>query len=207
MSQSESVLEKYLPKDSLELVMPLLRDAPVELKIKAPRKTKFGDYRFPKNGERHKISINSNLNSFAFLITLLHEIAHLQAFLQFGRTIKPHGKEWQQTFIDVSEPFLKKNIFPESLSLVLKKSLNQGNASSCTDLNLYRELQKYDAQENLYVEDLEHGTVFIAANNVTFKKGPKARKRYKCLNLDNGREYMVHPLAVVKLIQNEIQSV
>jgi predicted SprT family Zn-dependent metalloprotease len=36
-------------------------------------------------------TVNSNLNKYKFLITLIHEISHLVAFEKFGRNIKPHG--------------------------------------------------------------------------------------------------------------------
>lgn len=204
MSKAKGVLEKYLPPDSLDLVMPLLKSEPVELKIKSPRSTKFGDYRFPKKGERHKISVNNNLNSYAFLITLLHEIAHLKTFVQFGTKIKPHGKEWQNMFLEIAQPFIHQNIFPENLKKVLLKSLQKGNASSCTDLDLFRELQKFDEQTSLMVEDLPEGELFKAQNNMLFKKGPKARKRFRCLNIDNGKEYMVHPLAIAVPINKNV---
>ncbi|MDZ7848645.1 MAG: hypothetical protein U5L96_18960 [Owenweeksia sp.] len=75
-------------------MMALLRSEPVMLKIVSPRKTKFGDYRFPqKRDPRHRISLNSNLNPFAFLITLIHEMAHLKAFKDYGHKIKAHGPE------------------------------------------------------------------------------------------------------------------
>jgi predicted SprT family Zn-dependent metalloprotease len=43
---------------------------------------------------KHEITVNSNLNKYKFLITLIHEISHLVAFEKFGRNIKPHGNEW-----------------------------------------------------------------------------------------------------------------
>lgn len=201
MRESESILSKYVPENSLELLMPLLKEDPIELKIKKPRRTKFGDYRIPKKGERHQISINNNLHPFAFLITLLHEIAHLKAFVHFGNRIKPHGKEWQSTFYNISKPFLDQNIFPRDLAVILENSLKKGGASSCTDLDLFRELQKFEDSSKFLVEELEEGSIFRADNNKTFKKGAKARKRYKCVCLDNGKEYMVHPLAKAELIE------
>lgn len=203
MKQSESVLSKYLPPNCIDLVMPLLKGEPIEIKIKAPRTTKFGDYRFPKAGERHQISLNNNLNPYAFLVTLIHEVAHLKAFVNHGKMIKPHGSEWQKTFLELSKPFIDQNIFPDNLKEALLKSLQKGRASSCSDLNLFRELQKFEDNPKTKVEDLPEGTTFVADNKMIFKKGPKARKRYKCLNISNGRQYMVHPLAFAEVVENE----
>ncbi len=203
LSNHTSVLLNYIPESSLPLVTSLLQSEPVTITITKPRKTKFGDYRFPTNGSKHKISINCNLNKYAFLITLIHEMAHLKAFKNYGRNIKPHGNEWQQCFINLAEPFLNKAIFPEDLKSVFIKTLNKGVASSCTDLDLFRALKEYDLQTSQLctVESLEELAYFAIGKNKIFKKGPKSRKRYRCLNLQNGKEYMVHPLAEVQEIQ------
>ena len=193
-----------MPAQSVELALTLLRSEPVELKITRPRKTKFGDYRFPTNGGRHRISVNANLNPYAFLITLIHEMAHLKAFKDFGKQIKPHGEEWQHTFRELAKPFIEANIFPGQLTKSLIKSLNRGAASSCTDLELFRALKQYDERPDhiVTVEQIEDGEHFKLDHNKIFKKGPKSRKRYRCLNLSNGREYMVHPLAEVQKVEN-----
>ncbi len=206
MKEAKSTLERYLPSGSMALAMELLRSEAVQLKIVRPRSTKFGDYRFPKEGDmRHRISINSNLNPYAFLITLIHEMAHLKAFKYYGKRIKAHGSEWQQTYLELSQSFIAEGIFPEELSAHLKLSLQRGSASSCTDVNLYRILKQYDQspEKVLHLEDIEEGQVFQVDGKKLFRKGPKLRKRYRCQNLINGREYMVHPLVEVEPIETE----
>lgn len=197
----EEVLKKYVPHSSISLLIPLLRKYPLQLKISKPRKTKFGDYRFPKGDGRHRISVNHNLNPYAFLITLIHELAHLEAFVKFGKQIKPHGIEWQETFRLLAYPFLEHNIFPTTLQQSFIQSLNRGHATSCTDMSLYRALQAYNTNSNTItrVEDIPLGSLFCINNKTVFKKGPRLRKRYKCVNLTNGKEYMVHPLAEITL--------
>lgn len=200
MSEAKTTLEKYLPEKSLPLIMELLRSEPVQLKIVRPRSTKFGDYRFPKGHDpRHRISLNSNLNPFAFLITLVHEMAHLKAFKEYGKRIKAHGPEWQKTYYHLTLAFIEAGIFPDDLRVHLQHSLIKGSASSCTDVNLYRILKRYDhkARSVLHLEDIKEGQLFQVNGTVLFRKGPKLRKRYRCKNLINGREYMVHPLAEV----------
>jgi len=202
---AQNTLAKYLPDNSMELVMKLLRTEPVQLKITKPRKTKFGDYRFQDEKGRHRISLNANLNPFAFLITLIHEMAHLKAFKDFGKSIKPHGIEWQKAFNDLAQPFIDAKIFPPELEKALIKSLSKGSASSCTDLELFKTLKQFDPDQHLktHLEDLDAGAVFSLGKDKIFKKGPKLRKRYRCLNLSNGREYMVHPLAEVQIINSQ----
>lgn len=204
LKNTAGTLQKYLPEGSLELTLELLRTEPIELKISRPRKTKFGDYRFPKPGSnRHRISVNANLNPYAFLITLIHEVAHLKAFKDHGKGIKPHGVEWQKTFLDLCLRFFEQKVFPADLQEKLQHSLHRGAASSCTDLNLYRALKQHDEPEDgvVTLEQLPDGTAFQIGSKL-FKKGPRSRKRFRCRNLQNGREYMVHPLAEVKLHEN-----
>jgi hypothetical protein len=195
-------LQKFVPANAWPLLLPLLKEYPLHLKISKPRKTKFGDYRFPLKNEAHKISVNGNLNPYAFLITLLHEYAHLKAYVQYGRKILPHGHQWQQTFFNLCQPFFEAEIFPSSLAIALKNSLVKGHASSATSEQLYRELKNYDPkQENLtHLEDLPAGSFFTLGKKV-LKKGPKSRKRYRCQSLEDRREYMVHPLAEVQTIK------
>lgn len=185
--------------------MELLRSEPVQLRISRPRKTKFGDYRFPDKTGRHRISVNANLNPYAFLITLIHEMAHLKAFKDFDKTIKPHGSEWQSTFRKLSSPFIDAGIFPDDIKHHFINSLNKGSASSCTDVNLFRQLKVYDETPSHIVtlEELPIGAIFAIGKDKIFRKGPKLRKRFKCLNLINKREYMVHPLAEVQLVENK----
>ena len=93
----QSTLEPYIPKQALSQVLVLLRHDNLVVKVKKERKTRHGDYRKLPNG-KHQITINSNLNVYRFLLTLIHEIAHFEAYKQFGRFVKPHGIEWKRNF-------------------------------------------------------------------------------------------------------------
>ncbi len=208
MSKASEVLKKYLPEKAIEPALALLRSEPIDLKISKPRKTKLGDYRFPKAGSmHHRISVNADLNPYAFLITLVHEVAHLKAFKAYGKMIRPHGAEWQKCFIALCEPFFEREVFPDKIAKALRQSLYKGTASSCTDLELYRCLKQYDQQKGNFcsLEHIPDGSYFELNNGRLFRKGPRLRKRFKCLNLTNGREYMVHPLAEVLPVNKENQ--
>jgi hypothetical protein len=203
MASKYKDLEPYLPAGALELLEPSLNQYPVQLIIAKPRKSKFGDYRFPRKGYSHRISVNGNLNRFHFLITLIHEYAHLEAYVLYGKTINPHGEEWKNTFKKCSQPFLEKDIFPTDVASAFMVSLQKGYASSASSLELMRVLKNYDTKEthtHRHLEELEDGTHFIL-NQKIFLKGAKSRKRFKCKELRSGRFYMVHPLAEVAQYQ------
>ena len=209
MSRAKDTLQKYLPENSIELVFKLLKAYPVQLNIKTPRKTKLGDYRLPDKHGRHRISINNNLNPYAFLVTLIHEIAHLVAFEDFGRNIKPHGEEWQQTFRELAQPFFEAQIFPEDIKKAFYSSLSKGHASSCTDLNLHRVLSSYDEgnTKKTLLENLPEGAIFAIDKKRVFRKGKLLRKRFLCEDVATKQLFRVHRLAeVIYVEQKETKS-
>ena len=83
----DDILKKYLPERAVSPCLELIQDTQVHLKIVNERVTRHGDYRRMQDG-RHQITVNASLNKYRFLITLVHEIAHLVAFEKYGRRIK-----------------------------------------------------------------------------------------------------------------------
>jgi hypothetical protein len=197
---SLDALEKYLPYGTLESVSTLVRDCSVLIRIKDERKTKYGDYRPLGQGWKHQITINNNLNPYAFLVTLLHEIAHLQVQERFGNRVKPHGEEWQHTYSTLLKRYLNKGYFPQSLEMALVEHINRPSATSCTDLDLFKALRKHDRSyhAHTHVEDIPEGGKFVWRDNQVFVKGSKMRTRYRCNELKSGRVYFFHPLAEVE---------
>ena len=101
---------KFIPEEAKEKTVQLLEQFKIEIKITCKRKTKHGDFRINSKGET-LITLNATENSYQFLITLVHEMAHWFALKTFGRHIKPHGKEWKQSFRYLMLPFLIPKIF------------------------------------------------------------------------------------------------
>jgi hypothetical protein len=94
---------------------------------------------------------------------------------------------------------LKYDIFPEDIKQALSKSIVNAKASSTSELELSRVLLRYDENDReTRVEDLTQNAIFQTQNGMQFKKGEKQRTRYKCLNLQNNRVYLFHPLTPVK---------
>ena len=81
-------LAPYLPDAALEACHALIQRHRVVLKIVKKRVTRHGDYRILADGS-HRITINASENPYRFMLTLVHEVAHLVAFEKYGRTIKP----------------------------------------------------------------------------------------------------------------------
>ncbi|MDT7828159.1 SprT-like domain-containing protein [Pricia sp. S334] len=197
-----NTLQKYLPERAVAPCSALIKQNNVHLKIVNERVTRHGDYRRMLNGA-HQITVNANLNKYRFLITLVHEIAHLVAFEKFGRRIKPHGREWKQTFQYMMLPFIRPEIFPSQLLPLLANHFRNPKASSSTDARLSIALKSYDPGEAdiTYIYEVPTGSVFRIYNGKIFKKGNRRVKRYECVEVESGKIYLFQPNAEVEVIE------
>lgn len=200
----KNTLSKYLPSDALTLVFELIERYRVHLRISKARRTKLGDYRPTHRGEPHRISINHNLNKYSFLITLIHEIAHLIVHEKYGFKVKPHGVEWKRAYKELMQPFLDLDIFPGDLNSELSRFLKNAKASSHSSSELVRLLRAYDVERlpGIPIEELDINSSFKTLNDKHYKVIEKRRKRYKCLNLQNNRLYLFDPLVQVIPLNN-----
>ena len=199
MAGYRTILEKYLPGASVGTVHDWLQQYKIYFKITRKRSSKLGDYRSPHNGKGHQITVNHDLNPYAFLITFVHEIAHLITWENHRNEVKAHGKEWKNTYRELMVPFMEMDLFPEDVHAALQFYLNKSYASSGSDLNLGRTLQKYDQNPGITLEELDEGSIFQLPNGRIFKKGLLVRKRYRCICLDNKRTYLVNSLVKVEV--------
>ena len=194
------ILGKYIPQASIASVFQLITVHNIHLKIVNERVTRHGDYRKMSNGQ-HQITVNSNLNNFRFLITLIHEIAHLIAFKKYGNAIKPHGIEWKRTFQQLMLPYLRPEIFPNNLLPFLAIHFKNPKASSDTDTNLSLALKEYDApNDKNYVFEIPLGSRFRIYNGKIFKRGQRRVKRFECIEITTGKVYLFNPNAEVELL-------
>ncbi len=197
-------LSVYLPDGSLEPVLDYLHRYKIHLTITRERNSILGDYRHAVHQKNHRISVNGNLNKYAFLVTLLHEIAHLLTFEQFGNRIAPHGKEWKNEYSKILALFLLKKIFPADIEKALLKSLQNPSATSCGEEHLMRVLKRYDERKpgEVLIEDLQVGQLFKLKDGRVFRKGEKMRKRHKAVDIKTGALYLFSAVYEVELVHN-----
>ena len=194
-------LARYLPEHAVQAVFELIVSNQVHLKIVNERQTRHGDYRRALNG-KHEITVNASLNKYKFLITLIHEIAHLVAFEKFGSNIKPHGEEWKITFQRLMVPFIRPEIFPQHLLPLLARHFRNPSASSDTDTTLSLALKQFDQQNDKnYVFEIPYGSVFRISNGKIFKKIAVRTKRFECMEICTGKTYLFNPNAEVELLK------
>lgn len=190
---------RFLPAHFVEYVTDIFLNADVRFSIVRSRATKLGDFRAGFNGEKHRITVNGDLNIYSFLVTTLHEFAHLNTFNRFGTKVQPHGEEWKAEFRKLLLPVIDSKELPKELEKALVNSLTNMKASSCTDHNLSRVLLSFDRPDpgKVILEELPSNSSFLL-NGREFIKGPLRRKRYVCREVSSNRSFLVSSLAQVQ---------
>lgn len=198
-------LGKYIPADSVDTCFDWIQKYRIRVRIKKSRQTKLGDYRPPHEGKSHTITINHDLNPYAFLITFTHEVAHLTCFLRFGNSVAPHGMEWKREFQHLMYGFLERKIFPEEIAKAVIGYMRNPAASSCGDVNLMKALHVHNSynDEWIHLDEIPFKSSFTTRNGQQFIKGHQLRKNYECFDLQTKHKYFIHPLMEVKIIEED----
>lgn len=205
--RNQAILRKYIPEAVVPMMAEWIVQFDFKLKIKRSRQSKYGDYRAPMHGTNHQITINHDLNQFAFLLTLVHEVAHLLTFERHGNRVKPHGEEWKTAFKDLMRPVVKLNVFPDDVRDAIIRYMQNPAATSCSDLHLMRVLRRYDDAQAVYVHlETLPAEAFFLYNGRRFKKGMKRRTRFLCTEMDTRRQYLFSPLADVEPEEREAEQ-
>lgn len=200
------IFERHLPSPAIPYCLHLWKEIPFHFYVKKPRQSKLGDFRFRRDQKIQTITLNTDLNPFQFLITYIHEVAHLRVFEQLGPRHAPHGTEWKKTFQVLFAPLLNEHVFPRDILLPLRRHMQNPSASSARDLFLMKELSKYDRKEvssfEKFLSDLPKGQDFVLQGR-KFKKGETRRTRVLCEEVETGKKFLVSTLAKVKPLESD----
>lgn len=185
-------LARFLPPGTYEQVIPYFKEHAIHLTLTRERKSVLGDYRMPVPEKPvHRISINATLHPYSFLITLLHELAHMFVYNRYQGSVAPHGPEWKQQFSRMLTPYIGKQFFPADIEKALIRYINNPRASTCTDTQLYKVLYRYSRKEGwMLLEDVPVGRQFRIAGGASYLLLEKRRTRYRCQDLQTGKMYL-----------------
>lgn len=193
------LLSRHVPCAAVAYCLELWHHHPFSLKITQKRKTKHGDYHYHKIQQTHVITVNGTLNRYAFLITYIHEVAHLYAFLKYGYQIAPHGAAWKQTFQRLMCPLLNQKIFPPDILPALSRHMQRPKASSSTDPKLVMALQTYDQTAGaITLASVPLKQTFCFHQRI-FTKDEVKRTRAWCTEVKSGRRYTIPIAALVEI--------
>ena len=206
------IVRPFLPPAAVAVVEPVLASFALDVRIARPRRTKLGDHRPPTGPARpHRISINSDLNPFAFLTTLLHEVAHAATWERHRsrRRVRPHGPEWKREFESILAPVVTAGVLPDEIAAALARSMRDPAAATCSDRDLLLALARYDEPPagRVRLEALPDGMFFRIDGGAAFRAGPLVRTRRRCFEVGTGCEYRVHGLAFVEPLAEEPEAI
>lgn len=200
-------LVQYMPPEAATVISQWINDSGCHFRISRDRTSKFGDYRPPYGRHGHRISVNQGLNPYAFLITTVHEFAHLKTWHEHQNRVKPHGHEWKANFKQLMYPFIDARLFPDDIHKALVYYMENPAASSCTDLTLFRKLKEYDTPKGgtKTIDQLPEDALFVIKNGRVFQKKERLRKRYRCVEVKTQRVYLFNPVAEVTLWNDGVE--
>ncbi len=197
-----SLLIEHLPSGTVDYCFSLWHRHPFELKLTKSRQTKVGDFTSKGSKSRPRITLNHDLNPYLFLLTYIHEVAHLYVYLKFSNRVDPHGEEWKKTFQDLMAQLLQENIFPTEILQELKRHLINPKASSFADTALTKVLRQYDhnSHQQIALSEIPEGSIFKLQGRY-FAKGKLRRTRVLCKEIKSKRNYLVPIDALVSDVQ------
>lgn len=190
--ESLDTLSIFLPEGAKIPVLSYLNHYKVHLFVTRRRSTILGNFRCSEKDKILRISVNGDLNRYEFLITLLHELAHLIVFVNYGRQVAPHGVKWKEQYVSLLEEFLGYIDFPQDIRSAIMETCRNPAATAGGEEHLIRILRRYDPPLEkgwTYIGDLPLGSFFKTENGNIFQKMAIKRKRYTCRKLPEGQLY------------------
>lgn len=197
-----NLLRTHLPLNTLDYCFALWRSSPFELKITRTRQTKVGDFTSRRDIKHPRITLNHDLNPYLFLVTYIHEVAHLYVYLKYGNRVDPHGEEWKNAFKHLMSPILRDSVFPPEILYLLVSHMHNPKASSFADAELTRAFRMFDknAEQFTALSDVPEGSIFQFQKRY-FQKGKLKRTRILCKELKSKRNYLIPAEVLVSNVQ------
>lgn len=189
--KATELFEKHVPPQAVFYCLELFEEYQFRFTLRKNRITKVGDFTY-RHGHVPRITVNHDLHPYLFLLTYIHEVAHLDVHQKFGHRVDAHGNEWKKAFRTLLDPVLNNEVFPSTLLGALQKHMINPKASSFSDPALTQVLRQYDpkAIRQTILSEIPEGSIF-SLNGRWFTKGPLRRTRFECKELKSKRTYLV----------------
>lgn len=187
----EEILAKHTPPSAVPYCLELWDAHPFKFKLRNTRQSKVGDF-ICRQGAAPEITVNRDLHPYLFLITYVHEVAHLVVHRRHQRNADPHGAEWKQAFIELMNPLMTSDIFPSNLKRQLAIHMRDPKASSFSDAELTAVLRTFDPKWSgaTLLSEIPEGSIF-GLRGRWFRKGSLRRTRFLCLEVKTKRKFLV----------------
>ncbi|MBD2701076.1 sprT domain-containing protein [Spirosoma sp. BT702] len=207
---------QYLPPVAVNYCRQLWQQYAFTFRVVKPRRTRLGDFRVMPQGQT-QITVNANLNPYAFLITYVHEVAHAAVHQYYRsqwrigrkRVEAPHGKRWKTTFQQLMQPLLSETVFPVEILQPLTHYIANPAATTYAHPALVVALRQADVAvaapisvRRIMLKDLPEGKDFQFAKK-TFRRGTLRRTRVVCKEMSSGKSYTILAHALVEVDYDE----
>ncbi len=198
------VFEQFLPASAAAYGRQLWQQHQFQFRVSKPRRTRLGDFKVLPGGTLH-ITVNADLNPYAFLLTYIHEVAHAVVHRQTQTTKrrsrpKPHGSQWQLAFQQLMQPLLIEAVYPPAILEPLRDYMRQPAATSYAHPTLMHALRQADPKPagQILLHHVPEGQAFTFAKK-TFVRGTFRRTRIVCKEVESGKSYTIlaHALVIV----------
>ncbi len=198
----EAILTIHVPAPAVEYCLGLWTNTPFDFKLRKTRQTKVGDF-ICRHGKTPEITVNHDLHPFLFLLTYIHEVAHLEVHRSSGRQSEPHGQQWKDAFTRLLRPVMTPEIFPPKLLKLISAHMENPKASTFSDARLTQALRGYDPKWSsaTVLSEIPEGSLF-GLRGRWFRKGRLQRTRFLCLEVRTKRKFLVpadHPVENAQL--------
>jgi len=199
-TRHRKILLDHIPEPSLDLIVSWLEQYRVSLTITRKRNTKMGDYRPPVRKNYHRISVNGDLHPIAFLVTLVHELAHLVTWEKYQRKVQPHGPQWKNQFRQMLLQVSGTGAFIPEIEKIISGFIMENISYRSFNLHFERRIHELDPdKKDLILGEIPVNSEFSIHNGRIFIKKEKLRTRYRCQDVRTGKFYLISPLARVQL--------
>ncbi len=203
---SIDIFDTHLPAASAAYGRKLWQHYGFTFHVVRPRRSRLGNFRAFSQGPTF-ITVNADLNPYAFLITYVHEVAHAEVNKTYRRRQKPHGRAWQMAFQQLMQPLLTEAFFPAAVLVPLINYLTKPAATTSANPALAQSLRQFDAPENgapgpeqMLLGDVPEGSLFCFAKK-TYQRGTLRRTRVVCKEVASGKLYAILAHALVEYIE------
>ncbi|SOD88263.1 SprT-like domain-containing protein [Spirosoma fluviale] len=194
----------YFPSTAAAYCYQLWQQYKFTFRVVRPRRTRLGDFRvLPHN--QTQITVNANLNPYAFLITYVHEVAHAAVNSHYKRRVQPHGKAWKTAFQRLMQPIMTDAVFPETILEPLQQYMANPAATTYANPALMMALRQLDVIEmaatgesKILLSHVPEGKLFEFAKK-TYLRGTLRRTRVVCKEMSSGRSYAILAHAWVEM--------
>ena len=185
------ILQQHIPGPSVSYCFQLWQERPFKFKLRKSRQSKIGDFSC-KHGQTPQITVNNDLHPYLFLITYVHEVAHLHVHQQHGHRAEAHGEEWKNSFRQLMEPVMTGEIFPDKLLRGLKRHMANPKASTYSDSELTELLRAVDPKwsRQTLLSEIPQNSLF-GLHGKWFRKGVLQRTRFLCIELKTKKKFLV----------------